>query len=239
MKKMEHLTRFEFFHHLPQTLQREMEAASSITELTPGAPFYQQGRTCPLVALIALGNIRVFRLSESGREITLYHVGEGETCLVNLLCAFLKCASPASAIAQSSVTALVVPADQFRTWVQTTPALQDFIFSRISERVIELMLLVEEVAFHGMDQRLAELLCRRAQQCDRKPREVEATHEQLAADLGAAREVVSRLLKDFERCGAVELGRGSVRIADVGLLRSLATTGVRAAFPVRSPREPT
>jgi CRP/FNR family transcriptional regulator len=163
----------------------------------------------------------VFKVGETGREITLYHVQEGQTCLINMLCVFLGKPAMATAAVETPVEAVIIPAAAFRDWVRTRDSIRHFIFETMAERMVAVMTLVEEVAFRRMDTRLAAALLNRFDQAQ-PANFIATTHEEIAAELGTAREVVSRLLKELERQGAVHLARGRVELHDAALLRRLA-----------------
>lgn len=187
--------------------------------LGAGEYLYREHDRCPQVALVISGSVRVFKLGQAGREITLYHVHAGEVCLVNLLCAFLGSSTPAGAQVETPVEALVVPAERFRDWIRTNPAVLSYVFATIAKHVVDLMALVEEVAFQKMDRRLGQLLLERLAQPGLASGILRTTHEELAAELGSVREVVSRLLKDFERHGAITMARGRITLRDETALR--------------------
>jgi CRP/FNR family transcriptional regulator len=187
-----------------------------------GTVLYEHGTPCPQVPLILEGTVRVYKVGESGREITLYRVEAGQTCVLSSACALTDVDGPlpAIAVAETDVTLLAIPTYQFRRMLKTYPALQQMINGVLAERLAEMMMVVEEVAFQRVDLRLAEWLLRATE--PPAPPAVALTHAQLAVELGSAREVVSRILKDFERRGFVHLGRGKVELADrTGLRRYL------------------
>ena len=158
--------------------------------------------------LVGSGSIRVYRVGESGREITIYHVRAGETCLVNLLSVFLNRETCASAQAEGAVTAVLLPGDVVRAWIRSSGTFRAFAFDAMGHRLIDVMTLVEEIAFRKMDQRLAEYLRQRASEDS----QIVTTHEEIASELGTAREVVSRLLASFAQQGTIVLGRGRIRV---------------------------
>ena len=163
--------------------------------------------------------MRVFKLGEGGQEITLYHVGAGEACPLNVSCILSDRPVPAMACVEEDVEAIVVPAATFRAWIAEYEPMRRFVFQMFSSRLTEVMSLVEEVAFRRMDQRLA----RRLADLLTEEGSVEVTHADIAADLGTAREVVSRLLKEFERLGAISLSRGKILLRNESILNDLAT----------------
>ena len=170
--------------------------------------------------------MRVFKLAESGHEITLYHVGAGEACPLNVSCILSDRPVPATAQVEEETKAVIVPAAMFRRWIAEHESLRKSVFQMFSNRLTEVMSLVEEVAFRRMDERLAHRLADLLLRDSGTQRYVEITHADLAADLGTAREVVSRLLKEFERLGAIHLARGRIALRDGSVLKKLTAGGV-------------
>lgn len=179
-------------------------------EFAKGEQLYEQGFPCPFVPFIVSGMVRVFKIGESGREITLYRVRPGQVCILSTTCSVSDKQYPAIAEAEEPSVVYVVPGGAFRRMLHVHVPLQDFIFDVMSERLVEMMTVVEEVAFWRVDLRLANRLLEETEPPN--PPEVKTTHAQLAIELGSAREVVSRILKEFERRGFVKLVRGMVAI---------------------------
>jgi CRP/FNR family transcriptional regulator len=218
--KREALSRIPFLAEAPAELRKAFSEAAIIVHLDAGEYFLREGDTCAHFALLVSGRMRVFKLGESGQEITLYHVGAGEACPLNVSCILSDRAVPAMARVEEEVEAVVVPAPAFRSWIAEYEPLRRFVFQMFSSRLTEVMSLVEEVAFRRMDQRLARRLAELLIEA-RPGGSVEITHADLAADLGTAREVVSRLLKEFERLGAIGLSRGRILLRSEAALRDL------------------
>jgi CRP/FNR family transcriptional regulator, anaerobic regulatory protein len=214
------LSKVSFFADAPPDLQREIAQSASVVRLASGAYFLREGDTCAQFAVVVSGRMRVFKLGESGHEITLYHVGPGEACPLNVSCILSDRPVPAMARVEEDVEAVVVPAGAFRRWMASDESLRSVVFRMFSTRLTEVMSLVEEVAFRRMDQRLAKRLQELFQ--EQPGRSVEITHAEIASDLGTAREVVSRLLKEFERLGAIALSRGRIELKDAARLREMS-----------------
>ncbi len=205
------LTPKEFARTFP-ALQKipvqEMLSSSATQAIPSGARIYSEGDGCSAIAFVLSGEIRVYKVGETGREITLYEIGPGETCILNASCILAHTSYPANAVALSEVDALLVPSAVFRRLVTENEAMREFVFTLLSRRLSLVMELVEEVAFGRMDERLMEYLVEKS-----GDNVLETTHQKIANDLGTSREVVSRLLKDFERSGKVGLSRNSIRLA--------------------------
>ncbi|MBI5016054.1 MAG: Crp/Fnr family transcriptional regulator [Deltaproteobacteria bacterium] len=187
-----------------------------------GAFFFREGDPCHHFALLGAGDIRVFKLGPNGREITLYHVEEGQTCLVNMLSVTLNAPAVATGVVEAPAEALVIPAARVREWAGDSEEVRTFLFETMARRLMDVMALVEEIAFRRMDRRLADLLLRRLGAPGKTSTVIAATHEELASELGTVREVVSRLLGDFDRRGAVTTGRGRIELRELSVLRSLS-----------------
>lgn len=222
MHRQDILDQFPCYHEAGPRLKDAMATAGSVVTLQEGTYFVHEGGTLEGVAMVGAGRLRVFKSSATGREITLYEVRKGELCLLNILAMLTGAPSPATARVEEPVTALLVPNETFRSWIGTEASLRNFVFGVIASGVVDVMNLVEEIAFKKLDLRLAEYLCQNIFTRPGEARELKATHEAIATDLGSAREVISRLLKEFERQGALNLGRGRISVADTGVLRALA-----------------
>jgi CRP/FNR family transcriptional regulator len=219
--KREILGKIPFFNEASVELRKEITDAASVVRLGAGEYLLREGDTCPHFAIVVSGKLRIFMLGEGGQEITLYHVSGGEACPLHVSCILSDRPVPATARAEEPTEAIVVPAEAFRSWIAEHESMRTFVFQMFSTRLTEVMMLVEEVAFRRMDQRLARSLVDHL--ADGSRDSIEITHADIAADLGTAREVVSRLLKEFERLGAIQLSRGRIVLCDASVLRGLAS----------------
>jgi len=176
---------------------------------------FDEHQPCLGFPFVLDGAIRVSKPAANGRELPLYRVLPGESCIISSSCLLGHADYNARGIATHDTTLALLPRPLFDELL-AQPGFRDFVFHLFSERIAELMQLIEEVAFHKLDQRLASLLLGRG-------RIVRATHQQLADELGSVREMVSRLLKGFAEQGLVRLTREQVEILDAAGLRRIAT----------------
>jgi len=153
------------------------------------------------------GEKRIYKSDPAGREITLYEVGPGEACILNAACLLSDIPSPVNAMAITDVSCLLLPAEDFRNLLSAHEEMRTLVFGAISNRFVTIMELISELVFGKMDERLFDYLVEKSENGM-----LSTTHQQIANDLGTAREVVSRLLKDFEREGKVILSRGHIRL---------------------------
>lgn len=179
---------------------------------------FHQGDACSNYLLILSGSIKVMTRAENGREIVLYRLGDGDSCVLTTSCLFGNARYPAEGISETDVTALAIPATQFNQAIEHSKPFREFVFNSFSSHLSSLITLVEEVTFGKLDIRLARHLLKLS--TDNST--LETTHLQLATELGSAREVISRLLKDFESRGWLRLYRGSLEVLDKQSLEKLA-----------------
>ena len=185
--------------------------------LPAGSQIFAEHQPCQGFPLVVEGSIKVLKQAPSGRELLLYRVRPGGSCIITSSCLLGHTDYNARGIAESPLTLLAVPVPLFSRLMREHTPFQDFVFHLFAERISELMQLVEEVAFARLDQRLAKALLAR------EAATLNLTHQQLADELGSVREIVSRLLKGFAAQGLVSLGREQVIITDRdGLQKMLA-----------------
>jgi CRP/FNR family transcriptional regulator len=182
-----------------------------------GTVVFQDGDQCANYVLVMEGSIRVQKVSEGGREIVLYRVERGESCVLTTNCLIANDEYSAEGVAETEVRALVLPAAAFRSLLGRSEAFRDFVFAAYASRIAGLLMLIEEVAFGRVDARLAAWLVQRGEGGD-----IRATHQDIAVELGTAREVVSRQLKEFERRGWVAMHRGRVEVLQRAAMARLA-----------------
>ena len=186
-------------------------------QLPAGTQVFAEHQPCQGFPLLLDGSIKVVKQAPNGRELMLYRVAPGGSCIITSSCLLGRTDYNARGIAETPLTLLIVPAPAFAALLAEHPPFRDFVFHLFAERISELMQLVEEVAFARLDQRLAKLLLARNEAT------INATHQQLADELGSVREIVSRLLKGFAAQGLVTLGREQITLTDSDGLQKLAT----------------
>lgn len=196
---------FAFLRQAPAEVVARITAHGLPRKVGREARLYWEGDTCSHIAFVLEGEIRVFKTGPSGREITLYEIGPGETCILNASCVLSDTRYPADAVTLTEVRMLLLPAGIFRELIDTSPLVRAFVFALLSERLVTVFQLVEEIVFGRLDERLLEYLVEKSEDGF-----LAATHQTIANDLGTSREVVSRLLKDLERQGRIALRRGKI-----------------------------
>lgn len=201
---------------LEPAAREKLAQAARIVEAPVGTIGYRETDPCNAYVMRLAGRSRVYKLSDTGREILLYRVGAGETCVLTTTCLLGRSRYPASTVVEEPIRDVVVPAATFHQLMVESDVFRRFVMSNYGDLISELIVLVDEVAFHSIAARLAGLLLEASSGV------VTATHQQMADELGSAREVVSRQLKEFERSGWIRLMRGSVEVLDRAALQKLA-----------------
>jgi CRP/FNR family transcriptional regulator len=183
-------------------------APSRLMSLPAGSRVFAEHQPCQGFPLVVEGSIKVLKQAPSGRELLLYRVRPGGSCIITSSCLLGHTDYNARGVAETPLTLLPLPVPLFSRLMREHTPFRDFVFHLFAERISELMQLVEEVAFARLDQRLAKALLAR------ETATLNLTHQQLADELGSVREIVSRLLKGFAAQGLVNLGREQVTITD-------------------------
>ena len=183
--------------------------------LPAGTVVFDEDQPCQGFPLLLAGNIRVIKAAPNGRELQLYRVTPGESCILTSGCLLGNTRYHARGIAENTLEMVLLPATAFHGLLEKQEAFRSYVFHLFSERLTDLMQLVSAVAFQKLDQRLANLLTS-------KPSPIHATHQALADELGSAREIVSRLLKGFAEQGWVKLGREQIEVTDATALKKFA-----------------
>lgn len=199
---------------LPADALQGLHASAQQMTVPAGTLLFDEQQPCRGFPFVLAGSIRVLKQAANGRELPLYRVLPGDSCIITSSCLLGNIAYNARGVTESETVLVFLPKGAFDTLLAHA-AFRDFVFHLFSERIAELMELVEEVAFRKLDQRLANCLLGRGSS-------VRLTHQQLADELGSVREMVSRLLKGFADQGLVRLGREQVEILDPAGLRRIA-----------------
>jgi CRP/FNR family transcriptional regulator len=188
-------------------------------ELGPGQTAFKDGDRCERFPLVLFGSMRVSKIGPRGREIALYRVVSGETCVLSASCLLGRHRYTAQGIIEKPTRLMLVPRADLLNLFVGNESFRNEVFQVFSERVSELMALVDAVVFRKLDQRLADRLLGHGNV-------LELTHQDLAVELGSVREIISRLLGQFEERGFLELGRERIKILDAPGLRAVAERGI-------------
>lgn len=192
---------------LPSRLNDAIHAQAQPLRTAAGQLLFDVGYPCHAFLVMDTGILRVTKPAPSGREILLYRLRPGDSCILTVACLLSGSVYAARGIAETDVNGIALPRALFRQLLDEWPPFREFIFAFFAERIAELMQLIERVAFRALNERVASALLGHCAP-------VVITHQRLADEVGSVREVVSRILKDFEAQGLVRLERGRIHIVD-------------------------
>jgi len=193
---------------LSNAINEKLEAFSIIKTFKEGEIILNENAYIRSIPIVKKGSLRVMRTDEEGKEILLYYIKPGETCIMSFLGGIHDDTSKIKAVAEEETEILLVPVDKVSLLIKEYPEWLDYIFKLYHKRFEELLEVVNAIAFKKMDERILQLL-REKKKLIGSP-EINTTHQQLADELGTARVVVSRLLKQMETEGMVKLSRNKI-----------------------------
>ena len=204
--------------NLPRRVRDKLLREARVVTYKEGQQVFGPENIPDSLMFLHTGRIRVSQSSDVGREIVLYRVEAGESCVLTTACMLSEEAYNAEGIAETDVTAVTLPKSSFDRLAAEEDSFRRFVFSAYSRRLIDLLRVVDDVAFGRMDVRLAERLLA----LEGGQTEIKATHQALANELGTAREVISRILNDFQKRGLIHQTRGRITLQDRTALAHLA-----------------
>lgn len=209
--------RFQGTRALPRNVRDRLIQVAQVRRYEKGHQVFGPDNVPDSLLFLYEGTIRVSQTSDNGRDIVLYRVDAGESCVLTTACMLAEEAYNAEGIAETDITVVVLPKLAFDRLIAEEPAFRSFVFAAYSRRLIDLLRVVDDVAFGRIDVRLADRLLSLAG----GDKEILATHQQIASELGTAREVISRVLHDFQKRGFISQTRGRIALIDKPALRAL------------------
>ena len=212
------VTGFQDLAELPADDRAMLVERAQVIRLPAGQTVFAPGRPAEHFLLLLQGTVKVHQVSPGGREIVLYRVSGGESCIMTTACLLSGDTYAAEGVTETEVEAVAISKEGFDTLLARAPIFRRFVFADYANRISDLMHVVEEVAFERMDKRLAHKLLALSPDGGA----LDITHQALAVELGSAREVVSRLMKEFVRRGWIAAGRGRIDIVDREALAAIA-----------------
>ena len=212
------IDRFPGLASLEGRVRTSLLAHSRVIDVPAGTMIFGPGKAPENLLLLLEGTVRVQQVSDSGREIVLYRVSAGESCVLTTACLLAYEDYLAEGVAETDIVAVALPRATFDDLISDSAVFRRFVFTAFSSRITDLFRVIDDVAFSHIDIRLAQRLLQLAN----GTASVAATHQDLAKELGSAREVISRQLKEFQRRGWIEMTRGSIALTDQPALEKLA-----------------
>jgi CRP/FNR family transcriptional regulator len=191
-------------------LKNEVAQYGQLKKFPAGSVIQQEDSYIKAIPLVLNGSLKVMRTDQDGHEILLYYITPGESCIMSFLGGIHNETSKVKAVVEEDSEILFIPVEKASEWVKKFPEWSDFIFRLYHKRFEELLTAVNAIAFQKMDTRLLQLLKQKAELY--QTREIKITHQQLADELGTAREAVSRVMKQMENEGLVSLSRNKITL---------------------------
>ena len=195
------------FHSL---LSKEIHSYGQTRHFPAETVILEENSHIKFIPIVINGSIKVMRTEEDGREILLYYITSGESCIMSFLGGIHQETSKIRAIVEEEAEILLIPVEKASAWIRQFPEWADFIFKLYHKRFEELLSVVDAIAFKKLDSRLLNLLKQKAELF--QTHEIKVTHQQLADELGSTREVVSRVIKQMEKEGLVRLSRNKIHL---------------------------
>jgi CRP/FNR family transcriptional regulator len=225
------IDQFPGLSRLPEGIRSYLLDQSKIVTVPANTVIFGPGKSPENLLLLLDGTVRVQQTSDTGREIVLYRVHAGESCVLTTACLLAYEDYSAEGIAETETRAVAIPRAVFDKLVSDSVEFRQFVFTAYSKRITDLFMVIEEIAFQRLDIRLAHKL---VELTDNEGK-VSSTHQKLAVELGTAREVVSRQLAEFQRRGWIEQSRGTIRLIDrEPLIRLAEARDCGAARPAKT-----
>lgn len=206
---MEELQQISEFKSSPELVEK-LQKYSIEKEYKAGSVILNENAHIRSIPIVTKGTLKVIRTEEDGREILLYYIKAGESCIMSFLGGLHNDTSKVKAEVEDDATILFLPVDKVALFIKEYPQWLEYIFRLYHKRFEELLEIVNAIAFKKVDERMLDLLHKKTELTGNNT--LNTTHEQLANELGTARVVVSRLLKQLEEMGKVKLGRNKITL---------------------------
>ncbi len=200
------LNNLEFLKSADDTILTALSQNSFYKKIEKNSHIYFEGDSCSYFAFVISGIVRVYKLGESGREITLYRLAKGESCILTASCVLSTKSFPAFSLAETDIEVLLVPSSLFKSWVVKFDFWREYVFDLLTKRLASVISIIDEVAFKRVDKRIVEFLLKQ------NSTNIIITHNEIASEIGTSREVISRILKDLENENFISLSRGAIQI---------------------------
>lgn len=194
----------------PAELVKEIEESGNLKYFQAGETIVNMDSYIKNIPVVISGSIKVIRTEEDGREILLYYLTPGESCIVSILSGMKNETAKIKAIVEEDAELMMIPADKAKEWVRKFPDWTEFIFDLYQKRFEELLDMVNSVAFQKIDKRLLQLIKQKTELYQSS--QISVTHQQLADELGITREAASRVLKQMEKDKLIILSRNKIEL---------------------------
>lgn len=207
----------DFFADADQKLVDEFDQKAVTQTFKKGTFLSMEGDSCKYFPIVKSGLVRVFKLGPRGQEMTLYRIEPGQSCILTISCLLSNHKFPALAVVEEDCEVVLIPDNILRDWMNRFTQWNQYIFNYLSKVLFNVLKILENISFKRTDTRIIEYLITLSHQ---KGTTLKLTHQKIALDIGTAREVVSRALKNFEKQNLIKLSRGQIDILNIKQLES-------------------
>ncbi len=198
-----------FFSNVSNTIEKEFSDNVFSHTFKKGTFITMEGDKCSYFPIIKSEVIRVYKVGYTGQEITLYRINPGESCILTISCLLAQNKFPAIAVVEKDCEVLLITADKIKEWIRKYDIWAEYIYNYLSKVLMNVLKIIENISFKKIDVRIIEYLI---EQNSKQGKILELTHQQIAYDIGTAREVVSRTLKELESQNIISQTRGKIII---------------------------
>lgn len=205
---------YVFLNTLPIKAKQTIAKHLMVHHYKRGDKLIDNRGSCVGFSFILGGTLRVYRMSDEGREVTLYRLKKGDSCFLTILCVLSHLDNYAFAEVEEDAVLAIVPMDIFKEYILEDKEYLKYIFKNLYGKFDHTIATLEKITFDSIEKRITDYLRQSSQKTEGEA-VIYTTHEKIAIDIGSSREVVSRVLKSFEKTGLLELGRGKIKILEM------------------------
>ncbi|MCB0730195.1 MAG: Crp/Fnr family transcriptional regulator [Ignavibacteriae bacterium] len=206
-----------FFQNSPPEVDNEFDKNVIVKKIPKGQFIAMEGDTCNYLPIVKSGQVRVYKLSQSGQEMTLYRIKEGESCILTISCLLTSRKFPAIAFTESESEVILIDSNTVKNWVSKFSIWREYILDYMSSIILQVLSLLENTTFNRTELRVIDFLIANAEENGNC---LKITHQHIASEIGTSREVVSRILKELETQKIIILSRGSIKIQNLNALKN-------------------
>lgn len=200
----------KYFPNFQQQLVEEIEKNASIHSFKAGEVIIRSGQYIKNTVLVISGKVKIYREDEDGGEFFMYYLQPGQACAISMICATKQETSAIMAKVEEDAELVMIPLNLMEKWMASHRSWYEFVIETYRNRFEEVLVVIDNIAFKAMDERLEFYLKRHRDTC--KCNDIKISHQEIASDLNTSREVISRLLKKMEQRGLVKLHRSHIEI---------------------------
>ena len=214
-----YVSRLPYWNDLEKDEKEAVTRSAVIREYKKGAYIYGMQDACLGMVYVQKGSIRVFLMSEEGREVTLFHIGEGDSCILSASCVMGEISLEVQLVAEMDTEILAVPAGTYKKLMESNLKLRCFTYELSTKRLSSVVWVMQQILFAHFDERMARFLLTEYEKTGST--KISMTQEEIAREVNSAREVVARMLRQFAEDGWIEVGRGTITLKDIQSLKQI------------------